>query len=624
MRPVLALLLLPRVPKPLLHLASALSPPTPAGYTALENPAQCAGAVDLFLSDGERELHKKTSDFNVNIGAGEGGEVMSSSLDVKEQKQSDEGIHEKGTTTAGPTYAWGRGPENERAASQGDRCLDKGGPRADRFQQETKDVGPVGSPPSESSLPSEMKEGSAEDTRPLQGGEGPRTSSPSEDKSSSSSLSPSRPSARTTAGGGPLPSQDPGSCQVSSSMPMSRVTSNSGEEKYLITRERSFSQGYSSPEQSPHHARGGGGDGGLSRYSSFREEARRRGQTSRNGSTKTYPSMAGGVSQTSSSPRLTGGGGRTKSAAAVIAARRPILSVAQKAVERAFEELLDFPIPSEEPDAAVVDTPLAARLSRTQSERMGGREVEGADGDVLSIGHPHHRGGMFTSGRGEDSRAGEKRIPSHESTSCSSDVRGKESRLIKPGESKGEKEEARECWSRRNSGGVSSTVWASPRQMHRDDEDEEEEEEEERGKDSSSKDAGESQGLEKFKSSREDDEEGENEESRGLTQKEAETTGGMVEDVAWVLNPYRRALERFISPVTATARRSDTPMLVGGVLLHAAITHPLVSKVSSYGRVCSFFSMACVAYGVEGHPRYLLKRVGTLHPSSLFPRGNWD
>ncbi|PHJ21652.1 hypothetical protein CSUI_004502 [Cystoisospora suis] len=581
LRPVLALLLLPRVPKPLLHLASALSPPTPAGYTALENPAQCAGAVDLFLSDGERELHEKTpderelhektSDFNANIGGGEGGEVMSSSLDLKVQKQGDEGLHEKGTT-ADPMYASGRDRENERATSQGNRCLDRKGP-ADSFQQ-GGDVGPVGSPPPESSaFPSEAKEGkNAEGTLPSQN-EGQHTSPHSKDKSSSSSTSGA--SAKTAVGGGvssPLPSQDSVSCQISSPIAMSRVTSTSGEEKYLM-RERSFSQGYASPEQTPHHVRGDG-DGGLSRYSSFREERRRGQQASRNSTT-----MIGGVSQTPSSPRpLPGGGDRMKSAAAVIAARRPVLSVAQKAVERAFEELLDFPMSSEEPDA-VVDTALGARLSRTQSERIGGKDVEGDDGDLLSVGQPPHRG-MFSSGREEGTSRGEKRIHSSHEHTCSSEVGGKESCIMKTGESKGEKEEARgECWSRRNSGGVSSTVWASPRQMHRDDE-EDDEEEEERGKDPLSKDGGESQGLEKFKSSREDDEEAENEESRGLTQtKTGETTGEVVEDVTWVPNPYRHALERFISPVTATARRSDTTMLVGGVLLHAAITHPLVSKV---------------------------------------------
>ncbi|PFH34304.1 hypothetical protein BESB_074560 [Besnoitia besnoiti] len=131
LRPVLALLLLPRVPQSLLLLASAPSPATPAAYVALESPAQCAGKVETFLPENEAgvaEARQRAQDGAADGAAphrGVGEEQQGGGLST--DTQGGEAMHAPEGVEGGEKAAFhsleaekSRGRQDEEDAQNGD------------------------------------------------------------------------------------------------------------------------------------------------------------------------------------------------------------------------------------------------------------------------------------------------------------------------------------------------------------------------------------------------------------------------------------------------------------------------------------------------------------------------
>ncbi|KYK65455.1 putative CLEC16A [Toxoplasma gondii TgCatPRC2] len=519
LRPVLALLLLPRVPESLLRLCAAHLPPTPASYVALESPAQCAGRVELFLPDESADAAGAVEDENEAAsrwrgckppqGGGEAGRERRNSAVIRADGEMPQarglkrelGSGASATTTANrPTGRAEGDPLRSREREtlvNGREEKETEGKREERRDEENNEGGGEKNlTPTLTDAEHEEFEGStlsrsACASRPPlfasfsfeRGGRSPAERASKEadsrrlgDARKRFSLSTGR---TKEAASSSLPAR-------ASKIENAFVNASTASKAFRCTRASSgvsitggvsTTGGVSALEASGEKGRTRDGE-----ETSFlkRHDGHRGLQCG--GFCSSGTEQEEGITSFPSAAQRDFGTCPSLSASAVLATRRPLLQKAQKEIQRAFEENLFFSLCSED-----VSSPISRCQSRSES-------------------HARQTVSAVWGGLGEGAGDGERG-----SAGC------------REGDSEGREEQPR------RSGHWASEMGAEGRRP--------------------------SWGSSRDSFPEED------------------------EDTVWVTNPYRRALEYFVGAEAASRRRRDTAVLLGGALLHAVLSHPTVTSV---------------------------------------------
>ncbi|CBZ55263.1 hypothetical protein NCLIV_056870 [Neospora caninum Liverpool] len=405
LRPVLALLLLPRVPASLLRLCSSQSPATPATYVALENPAQCAGRVDLFLPEdeacGEAERAGETEAREREVELGRRGDP--GGRGGRRGSAEDEGNGSRRDGMGAESQLGSAWTATEGKQTQGRE--DSGGSRKGATARAEEGL-----------EPSHDKQGETSQTPTLTDAEHEEFQDPSGSRSASASRPPlfasfsfqrggSLSTGRQTPEGGregegllaqSLSRRDDAgasrraSCFFFSSPPTKpRKTASlsslrasrafgfmqacSGRGAAGAGRQRRAEDGDDAPEGSrrsgPSFAEEAGNDQGDDRNEGSGSCPRLQSpfgasESEREDFTASFPSAASIDAATSQS----------LSSAALIASRRPVLQLAQKQIQRAFEEHVCFPSSGDEAPCASG----AGRRRRPRGRERPARETVSA------------------------------------------------------------------------------------------------------------------------------------------------------------------------------------------------------------------------------------------------------